>query len=303
MASSRGAKRSAGLGVWSFTLLSLLFTGSTAFFLAQVLNGPEFKAQKTRPTVVAARDLSASIKLKRTDFKVVKLPTSAIPSNSFKSIDELFGKSETLSQVLTSKAYQGEVLLKQRLSDSAQGTGFASLIGSETRGFPLTVEGEATRANLVYPGASIDVLVTMKRPEEQDYITKLAVQNVRVLAVNGITEPEELRDQIKSKRKGSRNSRDVLTLAVNPDQGERLALATREGKVDIMLRNVNDPALIDTNGVTTKVLTKSDLDSEDEEKPKAKRPSRGRRRYRVRQRSERPSRPSRGGGSRTLELP
>jgi pilus assembly protein CpaB len=296
------------MGALGFTLLALVFTGSTAFFLAQVLSGPQYQAQATKSVVVAARDLSASMKLKKIDFKEVKLPLGAVPDGAFKSIKELFSKGDELDRVLTSKAYRGEVIMRQRLSDSKQGTAFASLIGTERRGFPLTVEGSAARANLVYPGASIDVLVTMKRPETQDYITKLAVQNVRVLAVNGITEPEELRELVSKKKSSSRNSNDVLTLAVNPDEGERLALATREGKVDVLLRNVNDPTLVDTNGVTTKELTKSDIDEPEEATPTKKSKSSSRRRrssYRVRTRSE--SAPRRattsGGGSRTLELP
>jgi len=311
MASKSGAKRG-GAGVLGFSLLALLFTGSTAFFLAKALKGPQFSAQSTRKVLIASRDLRASATLTREDFKLVEVPVVAIPDGAIKSYEQLFPKgSLSAPQVLTSKAYRGEVILKQHLSDSKQGTGFASLIGPEMRAFPLIVDSEATRANLVYPGASIDVLVTMQRPESRDVITKLAVQNVKVLAVNGITEPEELRDQVSARKKANRGKRDVLTLAVNPDQGERLALATREGKVDVLLRNVNDPLLIDTNGVTLSELTKSDLEEEASAQPEApKSKSKGRRqrtRYRVRRNQSRASgssqRNRRAGSAQTLELP
>lgn len=312
MASRSGAKRGGGAGVLGFSLLALLFTGSTAFFLAKALKGPQFSAQSTRKVLIAARDLRASSTLARDDFKLVEVPVVAIPEGAMKGFDQLFPEgSITAPQVLTSKAYRGEVILKQHLSDSKQGTGFASLIGAEMRAFPLIVDSEATRANLVYPGASIDVLVTIQRPESRDVITKLAVQNVKVLAVNGLTEPEELRDQVSARKKSNRGKRDVLTLAVNPDQGERLALATREGKVDVLLRNVNDPLLIDTNGVTLSELTKSDLEEEAPSAPETQKPKRSgraqRTRYRVRRNQSRSSSSTqsgrRSGAAQTLELP
>lgn len=309
---SRSAKRGGGAGVLGFSLLALIFTGSTAFFLAKALKGPQFSAQSSRKVLIAARDLRASTTLNRSDFKLVSIPVVAIPEGAIKTFEQLFpNESNVAPQVLTSKAYQGEVILTQHLSDSKQGTGFASLIGPEMRAFPLIVDSEATRANLVYPGASIDVLVTMQRPESRDVITKLAVQNVKVLAVNGITEPEELREQISARKKANRGKRDVLTLAVNPDQGERLALATREGKVDVLLRNVNDPLLIDTNGVTLSELTKSDLEDDvnaQQEAPKPKRSTQAQRtRYRVRRNQSRGSNSTsngrRSGTAQTLELP
>ena len=95
---------------------------------------------------------------------------------------------------------------------------------------------------------------------------------------------------------------------MEPHARGRLALATREGKVDVLLRNVNDPMLVDTNGVTLTELTKSDLTEEQasSEPKKAKRSSRAqRRRYRVRRNSARKGRSSRprAGAAQTLELP
>lgn len=132
-----------------------------------------------------------------------------------------------------------------------------------------------------------------------------------MLAVNGITEPEELRASIMSKK--GRSSNDVVTLLVNPDDGEALTLASREGEVDVLLRNTNDTAIIDMQGISSSELIKSDLpEDEDVQKGKdAKKKRMGRRRRnrfrKSAQRSREPrKRRSRGGsgqrGTTTIEL-
>jgi Flp pilus assembly protein CpaB len=308
----QGAKKTSGVGALGFTLLALIFTASTAFFLSQLLKDSKIDSIPMKSVVVAAKDIQASDLLKSNFFKVVKLPINAIPEEAFRKIDQLFPEGEnSRARVLISKVYRNEIILPQRLSDPKQGTGFASRVKHGYRGFSIEVDRRITRANLIYPGAFVDVLTTMRRPDTRDSITKLVVQGVEVLAVNGITEPEELRASIASKK--GRSSNDVITLHVDPDQGESLTLASREGEVDVLLRNTNDTAIIDMQGISSSELTKSDLPEEDvaQKGKSAKKKRMGRRRRNrfrksaQRSREPRQSRSRSGSGQRgttTIEL-
>ena len=276
MARKSSGSRSSGLGAIGFTLIALIFTGSTAFFLSQVLKGKNINATPMRTTVVAARDIKASEMIKEEYFKEVRLPLGAIPSGAYNSISQLFPpSSSTKPRVLVNAVYENEVILPQRLSDPKRGTGFASLVAKDFRALSLEVDSRTTRSNVVYPGAVVDILTTMRRMEQRDSVTRLVVQGVKVLAVNGISDAAELDESMRKSKKRAR--KDVLTILVNPDQGEALTLAANEGKIDVLLRNTQDLGSIDTQGVTSKELTTTE--ASEEEAPKTKK--RGKRRSRA----------------------
>jgi Flp pilus assembly protein CpaB len=90
-----------------------------------------------------------------------------------------------------------------------------------------------------------------------------------------------------------RPRKDVLTILVNPDQGEALTLASNEGKIDVLLRNTNDVGSIDTQGVTSQELTATE--DEEPEAPKAKGKTRGRSRS-ARNRFRRSAQPRKNAG-------
>ena len=263
MARKSSGSRSSGLGAIGFTLIALVFTGSTAFFLSQVLKGKNISATPMRTTVVAARDIKASEMIKKEFFKEVRLPLGVIPSGAYNSISQLFPpSSNTKPRVVVNAVYENEVILPQRLSDPKRGTGFASLVAKDFRALSLEVDSRTTRSNVVYPGAVVDILTTMRRIEQRDSVTRLVVQGVKVLAVNGISDAAELDESIRNSKKRAR--KDVLTILVNPDQGEALTLASNEGKIDVLLRNTQDLGSIDTQGVTTKELTTTEANEEEQ---------------------------------------
>lgn len=275
MARKSSGSRSSGIGAIGFTLVALVFTGITAFFLAQVLKGKNINATPMRTVVVANQDIKASEIIKTNFFKEVRLPIGAIPKGAYSSVKQLFPPSAANKpRVLVNAVYENEVILPQRLSDPKRGTGFASLVAKDFRALSLEVDSRTTRANVVYPGAVVDILTTMKRMEKRDSVTRLVVQGVKVLAVNGISDAAEL-DEINRKSK-KRARTDVLTILVNPDQGEALTLASNEGRINVLLRNTNDLGSIDTQGVSSKELTINEgEEAEAETKTKSKK-TRGR---------------------------
>ncbi|MAD60596.1 MAG: Flp pilus assembly protein CpaB [Myxococcales bacterium] len=289
MARKSSGSRSSGLGAIGFTLIALVFTGSTAFFLSQVLKGKNISATPMRTTVVAARDIKASEMIKKEFFKEVRLPLGIIPNGAYNSISQLFPPSSNVKpRVVVNAVYENEVILPQRLSDPKRGTGFASLVAKEFRALSLEVDSRTTRSNVVYPGAVVDILTTMRRVEQRDSVTRLVVQGVKVLAVNGISDAAELDESMRKSKKRAR--KDVLTILVNPDQGEALTLASNEGKIDVLLRNTQDIGSIDTQGVTTKELTTTEA-NEEEQNQKTKRQGKRRRSKAARNRFRRSSQP------------
>jgi len=94
----------------------------------------------------------------------------------------------------------------------------------------------------------VDVVVVID-PEgnsRQNPISKIVLQNIKVLA-NGqnIDKPENEREA---------NSVKAVTLQVTPEQAEKLALASSEGKLQLVMRNSVDQADEQTSGANKRTL-------------------------------------------------
>ena len=102
-------------------------------------------------------------------------------------------------------------------------------------------------AGYVLPGTRVDVVATVS-PSGQgsDMTSKVILTNVQVLAAG-----------TKIDRETDKNKPipvSVVTLLVNPEEAERLTLASTEGKIQLALRNPLDKTMPVTPGVRPAAL-------------------------------------------------
>ena len=96
-------------------------------------------------------------------------------------------------------------------------------------------------SGFINPGNRVDVLVTIDDPKKKEEKTKTILENILVLATG---------TQIQENDKGEPAPVDVYTLEVDPEDGEKLALAAAEGRVQLALRSTLDTETVLTTGVT-----------------------------------------------------
>ena len=90
----------------------------------------------------------------------------------------------------------------------------------------------------------VDVLVT-GNTTNGDSVTRTILQDLRVLAVGQKSEPD---------REGKPQTYTVVTLLVNPEEAEKVTMASTEGKIHLALRNT-----IDTKEVNPPVVSRASL--------------------------------------------
>lgn len=241
-----GGARASRIGALGFTFLALVLTGLTALLLARMMGDSKYADEPVQQVVVAATTINASEVINETHLKVVKWPQSSVPAGAFKSLDEILGPDP---RVPVSTLFEGEPVIAQRLANPEKGTGMAAQVPKELRAFPVPIDNWIADARLVYPGAVVDVLSTIRNSLERKVSTKLVLQRIRVLAVDGLLDSAALADPKKKSNTGG-GQKSVVTLLVTPEQAEMLALASREGKIDLMLRNAGDPGTVETLGIT-----------------------------------------------------
>src|SRR5919107_141441 len=104
-------------------------------------------------------------------------------------------------------------------------------------------------AGFLQPGTMVDVLTVIEQPGQMSSgnpISKIVLQNVKVLASGqNLDKPKDDRESDVVK---------AVTLQVTPEQAEKLALASSEGKLRLMLRNMIDQDDEQTQGADKKSL-------------------------------------------------
>jgi pilus assembly protein CpaB len=119
---------------------------------------------------------------------------------------------------------------------------------------------------LIQPNSRVDVLVTIKDANSDKQVSKLFMENMRVLSVG--TEVQRGAD-------GRPISAGTATLEVTPTEAERLAIAASQGSLQLVLRGYGDPDSIETRGATSAdVLTQLRVAPAVVPKPAATRPVR-----------------------------
>jgi pilus assembly protein CpaB len=265
-------KASGKFGAAGFGILALSCAAFAAFLVKQMIQARGLEREKTLPVVVTTRAISAGEPLSRDALRVAIYLESNVPAGAVREIEPLFkdGKPRIAATGITA----GEPLIASRLADAALGTAMAARVQSGYRGVPVKVDNAVARAGLLYPGARVDVVGTMRN---KSYIpsSRVAIQNVRVLSVEARIDVETAKpkDEGGGGMGGNAEKSDtVVTIEVTPEQAELVILAAREGKVDLMLRNATDGDDITTPGATPNRLlaagSSAAAPAENEEQPR-----------------------------------
>jgi len=195
----------------------------------------------TSAVIVAAADLQLGAELRREDLRAVQWPSTAMPAGAFSNPDELVGRGVIQPMAMN------EPFLPGKLASKEAGAGLPPVIQPGFRALSVRVNDVVGVAGYVLPGNRVDVVATLNPTQQPiDITSKVILTNVLVLAAGTKIE----RDAENNKPIAV----SVVTLLVNPDEAERLTLASTEGKIQLALRNPLDQTAPATLGIKPAVL-------------------------------------------------
>ena len=271
-------KPSSGMGAVMFTVLALVFTGITAWLLAMMLAGTEYSKEPVQSVVVAKGDIKPLTPITPELTRVVKVPISTVPSGAFETVEELTTDPPARPLVFIT---DGEIILGSRLADPKSGKGLASFVPKGMRAMVVKTDVAPALARLITPGAMVDIIATMRIEMLNTTVTRLILQNVKVLAIGTDVDPAHLTKAEASAAqsysgKPVEDKDTVVTLLLTPQQAEQLTLATRQGTIDVVLRSPNDKGMPPTTGSQPEDLF-PDLEKSESGEPEPRRTRRSRR--------------------------
>jgi pilus assembly protein CpaB len=231
--------------------LLFVLAGAAAFGLiaaiavSRYLASAQALSRNMNMVVIAKGDIPLGTKLDSSLLTAVQFPSDATPDGAFQSTDKVEGR------VVTVNIAAREPITDFKLAPEGSAAGLSAVIPEGYRAMTVKVDDAAGVAGFARPGSLVDVNVVIEpsgdRASDQGPISKIVLQNIKVLASG---------QNIDQPKNDDREAQQVkaVTLQVTPGEAEKLALASSEGKLQLVMRNSIDQDDEKTTGVDKRTL-------------------------------------------------
>jgi pilus assembly protein CpaB len=200
---------------------------------------------RTNDVVVAKVEIPVGSRIIAEQLTVAQFPTDVTPQGAIAKVDE-----NLIGRVAITAIAPRDPVTETKLAPVGAAGGLSSVIPEGFRAMTVKVDDVVGVSGFIMPGTLVDIVVVIQPPKgsgNEEMISKIVLQNIKVLASGqNIDKPKNDRDVERSVR--------AVTLQVTPEQAEKLALASSEGKLQLVMRNSVDQADEQTSGANKKSL-------------------------------------------------
>lgn len=200
---------------------------------------------RTNDVVVAKVAIPVGSRLIAEQLTVAQFPADVTPDGAITKIDP-----SLLDRVVVTGISPREPITEAKLAPVGSLGGLSSVIPEGYRAMTVKVDDVVGVSGFIMPGTLVDIVVVIQPPKgtaNEEMISKIVLQNIKVLASGqNIDKPKNDREVERSIK--------AVTLQVTPEQAEKLALASSEGKLQLVMRNSVDQADEQTSGANKRSL-------------------------------------------------
>jgi pilus assembly protein CpaB len=227
---------------WVWLLLAVGFATLASYmalgWLKQQAVVPVIKEKASLVVVVAKVDAPIGTLLNASQLKTEIWQQDTPPQDFFANLQQAVGREvRTLLK-------PGDLITRENTGEKR--TGIVAQLGPNQRAMTVKVDEASGVAGFLVPGDRVDVVVTIdKGVYNKDPLSKILLQNLKVLGTG---------QKLENRAGDKPQVVPTVTLEVTPDEGERLALASQEGRVSLALRGPGDQQLAQTSGAGTSQL-------------------------------------------------
>lgn len=184
------------------------------------------QAKAETRVVAAARSLEVGATISDADLRIVPAIAEGLPRGVYSQKEEVIGRSVLVP------INENELILPTKLASKESGAGLPAMIPEGMRAVSVKVNDVIAVAGFVVPGTHVDVLLTGNPGTGgAEMTTTTVLQNVPVLAAG---------QKMQRDPSGEPQNVPVITLLVNPEDAQKLTLASSEGRIQLALRNPLD---------------------------------------------------------------
>ncbi len=212
-------------------LAAVVFGLVAAVSVSRYLANSQLYTRNLSNVVVAKVEIPVGARIIAEQLAVAQFPRNVMPEGTFPLIDD-----KLIGRVVVTRLSPREPVTESRLAPVGAAGGLSSVIPDGYRAMTVKVNEVVGVSGFIMPGTLVDIVVVIAPPKESgqgEMISKIVLQNIKVLASGqNIDKPKDDREVERSVK--------AVTLQVTPEQAEKLALASSEGKLQLVMRNSVD---------------------------------------------------------------
>jgi pilus assembly protein CpaB len=209
-----------------------------------LLSAQTFKSN-LNDVVVAKVEIPVGSRIIQEQLTVAQFPADVTPEGAISVIDQ-----NLVGRVVVASISPRDPVTESKLAPIGAAGGLSSMIPEGYRAMTVAVNDVVGVSGFIMPGTLVDIVVVITPPKgsgNEEMISKIVLQNIKVLASG------QNIDKPKNDREVERTIKAV-TLQVTPEQAEKLALASSEGRLQLVMRNSVDQADEQTAGANKRSL-------------------------------------------------
>ena len=215
-------------------LLAMLASVGAYKFLSGQSRVAEQARLQTVGIVVAVVDIPLGSTINANQVTVSAWPKDNYPK------DAIADPKIVVGRVALRDFFRGEPVIESKLVPLNKSTGLLSLkVPAGMRAFSIKVNEVVGVGGFIVPDSRVDVVVTTTPSQNSpEKIAKIVLEDIRVLAAGQVIEQKENKPVTVN----------TVTLALLPEEAEKLALAGNDGVIQLVMRNFADNVLVLTGG-------------------------------------------------------
>ncbi len=220
-------------GTVTVGVFAILFGLAAAYAARRYLEVPPAEAAKPAPPpktaelVVAAINLPTYARVRDQDLKVIQVPPDKVPEGAVTS------KSRAMFRVVKSTIMADQPVMEDKLYGVSEVPKLADRLPPGHRAVTIAVPAESALNGMIQPESRVDIALTFDSKDRRldGTATMTVLRNVLVLATSEMRFPkwEDQPDNVRN-----------ITVAVAPEDANRLILAQRYGSLGVTLRGPQD---------------------------------------------------------------
>jgi pilus assembly protein CpaB len=226
-------------------LAAVTFGLIAAVSVKQYLLSAQTYRSNLNDVVVAKVDIPVGSRIIPEQLTVAQFPADVTPEGALSKIDE-----NLIGRVVVTSIAPRDPVTEVKLAPIGAAGGLSSMIPEGYRAMTVAVNDVVGVSGFIMPGTLVDIVVVITPPKgsgNEEMISKIVLQNIKVLASGqNIDKPKNDREVERAIK--------AVTLQVTPEQAEKLALASSEGKLQLVMRNSVDQADEQTAGANKRTL-------------------------------------------------
>jgi len=223
--------------IWIAQTMAIL--RCSALFLAVLLIGhynplgPKIDSgeRNSDDVVVAKVEIPVGSRIIPEQLTIAQFPANVTLEGAFTVVDD-----KLIGRLASMNIFPREPITESRLAPVGAAGGLPSVIPEGYRAMTVKVDDVVGVSGFIMLGTLVDIVVVITPPRgsgQEEVISKIVLQNIKVLASGqNIDKPKDFREVEQSIK--------AVTLQVTPEQAEKLALASSEGKLQLVMRNSVD---------------------------------------------------------------